>query len=54
MELSEDGQTVWVKASDVSPVMQMKIQFQIKDAKGANLEMQLFNTINETGPKRKL
>jgi hypothetical protein len=54
VELSADGLTVWIKTPDLQPVMQMKVQFRVKDAKGEDVQMQMVNTINEVGPERHL
>src|SRR5258706_1614926 len=35
--LSSDGKTVWLKCDDLKPVMQMKVQYKIRDTAGEKL-----------------
>lgn len=44
--LSEDGKTVTLKIPDLKPVMQMKIQVNLKSADGAAIKETIHNTIN--------
>jgi hypothetical protein len=44
--LSEDGKTVTLKIPDLKPVMQMKIQVNLKSAAGAPIKETIHNTIN--------
>jgi hypothetical protein len=52
--LSPDGKTVWLKCEDLKPVMQMKIQYKIRDASGKDLKGEIYNTIHRLGPDRQL
>jgi hypothetical protein len=44
--LSEDGKTVTLKIPDLKPVMQMKIQLNLKTSDGAPIKQTIHNTIN--------
>jgi hypothetical protein len=44
--LSDDGKTVTLKIADLKPVMQMKIQLNLKTADGAAIKQTIHNTIN--------
>lgn len=50
--LSPDGKTVTLKIDNVQPVMQMKIQYNLKAADGAAVKSAIHNTINVVGAKR--
>jgi hypothetical protein len=50
--LSADGKMVTLKVKDVRPVMQMKIQYNLKAADGAKVQSTIWNTINVVGDKR--
>ncbi len=50
--LSPDGKTVTLKIDNLKPVMQMKIQYNIKTADGAKLQSSIWNTINVVGNLR--
>jgi hypothetical protein len=52
--LSSDGKTVWLKCEDLKPVMQMKIQYKIRDANGKDLRGEIYNTIHKLGADRSL
>ncbi len=46
-KLSDDGRTVTLKLDQLTPVMQMSIQYSLDAADGALLEDTIYNTINE-------
>ncbi|MCH8046013.1 MAG: hypothetical protein IID44_20050 [Planctomycetes bacterium] len=48
-ELSADGKTVFLEIEDIQPVMQMKINLNIKAADGAAVKLVIHNTINKLG-----
>jgi hypothetical protein len=50
--LSSDGKTVWLRCEDLKPVMQMKIQYKIRDASGKDLRGGIYNTIHKLGTPR--
>ena len=50
--ISSDGKTVWLKCDDLKPVMQMKIQYKIRDADGKDLRGEIYHTIHKLGPAR--
>ena len=45
-KVSDDGKTVSLEIRGIKPVMQMKIQAALKAADGANLPVEVYNTIN--------
>ena len=47
--MSEDGKSVFLEIPDMRPVMQMKINFNIKTADGAPLKSVIHNTIHNLG-----
>jgi hypothetical protein len=51
VSVSQDGRTVTLQLPDLQPVMQMMIQYNLKAADGAEVEQELYATINEV-PKR--
>jgi hypothetical protein len=53
-QLSSDGKTVWLKCEDLKPVMQMKIQYKIRDSAGKDIRGEIYNTIHKLGPQRAL
>ncbi len=50
--VSADGKTVMLKVNGVHPVMQMKIQYNLKAADGAKMQSTIWNTINVVGNQR--
>ena len=48
-ELSADGKTVFLEIEDIQPVMQMKINLNIKAADGSPVKLVIHNTINKLG-----
>ena len=46
VELSEDGRTVFLKLSRVTPVMQMRIQYDLDSADGVGMRGEITNTIH--------
>ena len=44
--LSKDGKTILLKLEDLRPVMQMKIEMDIKSADGERIKATIHNTIN--------
>jgi glucose/arabinose dehydrogenase len=50
--LSPDGKTVTLKIDKLAPVMQMKIQYNLKTADGSAMKSAIWNTINVVGDKR--
>ncbi len=52
--ISSDAKTIWLKCADLKPVMQMKIQFKLKNAKGEDVRGEIYNTIHKLGPERSL
>jgi hypothetical protein len=52
--LSQDGHSVFLEISDVQPVMQMKIQFNINASDGKAMRGEIYNTINQTAPPKKI
>jgi len=50
--LSADGKTVTLKIAKVHPVMQMKIQYNLKAADGSAVRSAIHNTINVVGSQR--
>ena len=50
--LSADGKTVTLKVASMRPVMQMKIQYNLKAADGSKLQSAIWNTINVLGNQR--
>jgi hypothetical protein len=52
--ISSDGKTILLKCADLKPVMQMKIQFKLKNAKGEDVKGEIYNTIHKLGPERSL
>ncbi len=49
--VSEDGKTVFLKIPDLKPVMQMMIEYNLEAADGAEVEHELYATINDV-PRR--
>ena len=47
--LSADGKTVFLEIEDIQPVMQMKINLNIKAADGTPVKLVIHNTINKLG-----
>jgi hypothetical protein len=50
--LSADGKTVTLKIDKLQPVMQMKIQYNLKAADGSKVQGPIWNTINVVGDRR--
>jgi glucose/arabinose dehydrogenase len=50
--LSADGKTVTLKIDNIRPVMQMKIQYNLKAADGSAVKSAIHNTINVVGNQR--
>ncbi len=50
--LSADGKTVTLKIDNLHPVMQMKIQYNLKAADGSTAKSTIWNTINVVGSQR--
>ena len=50
--LSADGKTVTLKINNLAPVMQMKIQYNVKAADGTQVRNVLHHTINAVGNLR--
>lgn len=50
--VSEDGRTVTLKIDNLRPVMQMKIQYNLKAADGSAVKNAIHNTINVVGNQR--
>jgi hypothetical protein len=50
--VSPDAKTVTLRFDNLKPVMQMKIQYNIKAADGAKLQSSIWNTINVVGNQR--
>jgi hypothetical protein len=50
--LSADGKTVTLKIDNLRPVMQMKIQYNLKAADGTAMKSSIWNTINVVGNQR--
>jgi hypothetical protein len=50
--VSNDMKTVTLKIKDLRPVMQMKIQYNLKAADGAKVNSTIWNTINVLGDQR--
>lgn len=50
--VTADGKTVTLKVDGVRPVMQMKIQYNLKAADGAKVQSTIWNTINVVGNLR--
>ncbi len=50
--LSPDGKTVTLSIAKLRPVMQMKIQYNLKAADGAAVKSAIWNTINVVGNQR--
>jgi glucose/arabinose dehydrogenase len=49
VSLSPDGKTVTLKVADLTPVMQMKIAYQLKAADGTKMTSAIHSTINVVG-----
>jgi mono/diheme cytochrome c family protein len=49
--LSADRRTVFLQIPDIQPVMQMEIQFNLKDAEGADIQQTIYNTIHKKSEK---
>ena len=49
VQVSRDGRSVFIELSDVRAVMQMKISFDMVDARGDDVVYQIHNTINRVG-----
>jgi len=47
--LSKDGKTILLKLEDLRPVMQMKIDLDIKSADGQRIKTTIHQTINRVG-----
>ena len=45
-QLESDGQSVFLEVPEIQPVMQMKIQFRVKAADGAQVAHTIHNTIH--------
>ena len=45
-KLVKDGKTVSLAISGIGPVMQMMIKFNLKNADGAPMRLEIYNTIN--------
>lgn len=50
--LSADGKTVTLKIDNLRPVMQMKIQYNLKTADGSTAKSAIWNTLNVVGNQR--
>lgn len=50
--LSADGKTVTLKIDNLRPVMQMKIQYNLKAADGSTAKSAIWNTLNVVGNQR--
>jgi len=49
-QLAEDGRTVFLEVSNLRPVMQLQIQYNLASSDGAPVRGKLFGTINRPGP----
>jgi hypothetical protein len=47
--LSQDGRTLTLKVKDLKPVMQMKIDYNLKAADGSKVSSSIYSTINVVG-----
>ena len=50
--VSADGRTVTLLINDLKPVMQMKVQYNVKAADGAKVQSSIWHTINAVGSLR--
>jgi hypothetical protein len=48
--LAQDGRTVFVEVSNLRPVMQLQLQYNLAASDGAPVRGKVFGTINRTGP----
>lgn len=49
LSLSEDKTTLFIELPDITPVMQMKVSFDIEDAEGQKVKHDIYNTIHKRG-----
>jgi hypothetical protein len=54
VQLSADKQTVFLEIPDLKPCDQMRIKFKIDAADGAPISQEIYNTIYQLGPEKKL
>ncbi|HEV8605761.1 MAG TPA: DUF6797 domain-containing protein [Tepidisphaeraceae bacterium] len=52
VKISGDGRRVWIKCEDLKPVMQMKIQYKVRDGRGRDLRGEIYNTVHRLGVER--
>ncbi|MEO5804390.1 MAG: hypothetical protein ABIR24_12760 [Verrucomicrobiota bacterium] len=51
-KLLADGRTVFLEIPNLQPVMQMQIQYNVNAADGKTIRGEIFNTINQLGPRK--
>ena len=49
-KLLPDRKSVFLEVEDLQPVMQMKVEYQLRTADGADMKSEMHNTIHHLGP----